>query len=109
MTTPEKPSNVEDEYFAREDAERLRKLHYEEQRRLGQSEKDDLRKLHGGRCSNCGALMVPEQAGDVRILHCPACGGAFLDKTAWNYLHAHAEPHSVMGAVLNWFKAANKP
>jgi uncharacterized protein len=108
MTTG-KPSNTEDEYFARENAERLRKLHYEEQRRLGQSGKDDLRKLHAGRCSSCGALMVPEQAGEVRVLHCPACGGAFLDKTAWNYLHAHSEPHSVMGAVLNWFKAANKP
>ena len=105
----EKPSNVEDEYFARENAERLRKLHYEEQRRLRQSDKEDLRKLHAGRCSSCGALMVPEQAGGVGILHCPACGGAFLDKNAWNFLHAHDEPHTVMGAVLNWFKAANKP
>jgi uncharacterized protein len=105
----EKPSNFEDEYFARENAERLRKLHYEEQRRLQQSDKENLRKLHQGRCSNCGALMVPEQAGDVRILHCPACGGAFLDQAAWEYMHAHAEPSTVMGAVLNWFKAANKP
>ncbi len=105
----EKPSTAEDEYFARENAERLRKLHYDEQRRLRQSEKDALRRLHSGRCSNCGALMIPEQAADVRFLHCPACGGAFLDKGAWEFLHAHAEPHTVMGAVLNWFKAANKP
>ena len=105
----EKPSQVEDEYFARENAERLRKLHYEEQKRLRQSEKDALRRLHSGRCSSCGALMVPEQAADVRFLHCPACGGAFLDKGAWDFLHGHAEPHTVMGAVLNWFKAANKP
>jgi hypothetical protein len=110
MTSSEhKPSTLEEEYFAREDAERIRKLHAEEQSRLKQSEKDALRKLHGGRCSNCGALMVPEQVGDLRILHCPACGGAFLDKAAWDYIHAHAEPHGVMGAILNWFKAANKP
>ena len=32
--TIERPSNFEDEYFARENAERLRKLHYEEQKRL---------------------------------------------------------------------------
>ena len=105
----EKPSNAEDEYFAREDAERLRKLHHEEQKRLLQGEKDALRRLHAGRCSSCGALMVPEQAAGVRFLHCPACGGAFLDKAAWDSLHGHAEPHKVMGAVLNWFKAANKP
>ena len=107
MTT--KPSTVEDEYFVREDAERLRKLHAEEQCRLKKSEKDALRKLHAGRCSNCGALMVPERAGLVTILHCPACGGAFLQKTAWDYMHAHDEPHTVMGSVLNWFKSANKP
>jgi len=107
--TIEKASNQEDEYFVREDAERLRKLHAEEQSRLKQSEKDALRKKHAGRCSGCGALMVPEQAGEVGILHCPACGGAFLDKAAWDYIHTHAEPHTVMGSVLNWFKSANKP
>ena len=107
--TIEKPSNQEDEYFIREDAERLRKLHAEEMARLKQSEKDALRQKHGGRCSNCGALMVPEQAGDVQILHCPNCGGAFLKKAAWDYMHTHAEPHTVMGSVLNWFKSANKP
>ena len=107
--TIEKASNQEDEYFVREDAERLRKLHAEEQSRLKQSEKDALRKKHAGRCSGCGALMVPEQAGEVGILHCPACGGAFLDKAAWDYLHEHSEPHTVMGSVLNWFKSANKP
>ena len=104
-----KPSNNEEEYFAREDAERIRKLHAEEQARLVASEREALRQKHRGRCSNCGALMVPEQAGQVPVLHCPACGGAFLDKKAWDFIHGHDEPHSVMGSVLNWFKAANKP
>ena len=58
MTSSEhKPGNQEEEYFAREDAERIRKLHAEEQSHLKQSEKDALKKLHGGRCSNCGALF----------------------------------------------------
>jgi hypothetical protein len=109
MANNQKPSDPEDEYFAREDAERLRKLHAEEQARLLAHERAALRQAHQGRCSNCGALMVPEQLGEVRILHCPACGGAFLTKQMWEFIHAHAEPHSVMGAVLNWFKSANKP
>ena len=108
MTT-DKPSHEEDEYFLREDAERLRKLHAEEMGRLKRSEREALRQQHAGRCSGCGALMVPERAGEVRILHCPACGGAFLDQSAWEYMHEHTEPHTVMGAVLNWFKSANKP
>lgn len=109
MAKENKPSNNEEEYFKREDAERLRKLHADEQRRMQQSERDALRRQHNGRCSNCGALMVPEMAGPVQILHCPACGGAFLDRGAWEFMHAHAEPHTVMGSVLNWFKSTNKP
>ena len=107
--TIEKPSHEEDEYFVREDAERLRKLHAEEMARLKTSEKEALKRQHAGRCSGCGALMVPEKAGEVLVMHCPNCGGAFLDKDAWEYMHQHAEPHTVMGAVLNWFKSANKP
>ena len=109
MTREKKPSNTEDEYFAREDAERLRKLHAEELARLKQGEREALRSLHAGRCSGCGALMVPERIAGATILHCPACGGAFLDRKSWEFIHAHAEPHTVMGAVLNWFKSAYKP
>ena len=109
MSDPNKPSRLEDEYFVREDAERLRKLHAEEMARLQASEKDALRKLHQGRCSSCGAQLVPESVAGLTMQHCPNCGGAFLDKKAWDLLHAHAEPHTVMGAVLNWFKVANKP
>ncbi len=109
MATDKKPSTLEEEYFAREDAERLRKLHADEQSSLRQSQKDALRNLHQGRCSNCGAQLVPEQVSGLVIQHCPACGGAFLDKRAWDTLHAHAAPHTVMGDVLNWFKAGSKP
>jgi len=108
MTTG-KPSTLEDEYFAREDAERVRKLHHEEQRRLKGDEKEALRKLHQGRCSECGAQLVPEMAGTVVVYHCPACGGAFLPRRSWETLDSAAEPHSVMASVLNWFKSANKP
>lgn len=105
----DKPSHTEDEYFAREDAERLRALHFEEQRRLAQGEKDALRALHKGRCSGCGAQLVPERVSGITLQHCPSCGGAFLDKAAWDKVHGHAEPHKIIGAVLNWFRSANKP
>jgi uncharacterized C2H2 Zn-finger protein len=77
--------------------------------RLREHEREALRQKHAGRCPQCGALMIPEQAGPVRFLHCPACGGAFLDRRAWDLMHSHVEPHTVMGSVLNWFKTANKP
>jgi len=109
MSERDKPSRLEDEYFAREDAERLRKLHAEEMGRLQAGEREALRKLHQGRCSNCGAQLVPEPVAGLIVQHCPSCGGAFLDKKAWETLQGHAEPQSVMSSVLNWFKVANKP
>ena len=109
MTNDKKASKTEDEYFAREDAERLRKLHAEEMARLSAKDKEVLKKQYGGRCANCGALMVPERIQGATIQHCLNCGGAFLDRGTWEFIHAHAEPHSVMASVLNWFKSANKP
>jgi uncharacterized protein len=107
--TTERPRSLEDEYFAREDAERLRELHQKERQQLDAQEKELLRKLHHGRCSNCGAQLAQEQVGGIVVHHCPVCGGAFLEKSAWERIHSAAEPHSVMGAVLHWFRAANKP
>jgi hypothetical protein len=83
MTFEKKPSTAEEEYFAREEAETLRRLHYEEMKRLRESEKEALRKL--------------------------ACGGAFLSKAAWDHLQSQENSHKVVEAVLNWFKSANKP
>jgi uncharacterized OB-fold protein len=109
-----KPSTLEDEYFVREDAERIRQLHYEEQRRLKEHEKEALRKLHQGRCAECGAQLVPERIGDILVYHCPSCGGAFLPRRSWEALYKKAaEPHgmaAVVAAVLNLFKSvATKP
>ena len=49
MSTDNKPSNQEEEYFKREDAERLRKLHAEEQARMQKSEREVLKRQYGGR------------------------------------------------------------
>ena len=109
MTIP-KPSTLEDEYFVREDAERIRQLHYQEMRRLKEHEKEELRRLHHGNCSECGMLLVPEKIGAVLLCHCLNCGGAFLPRRSWEALHMAEEPHGVVDAVLNWFRsAAYKP
>jgi predicted RNA-binding Zn-ribbon protein involved in translation (DUF1610 family) len=112
MTTS-KPSTLEDEYFVREDAERIRQLHLQEVRRLKEHEKEELRRLHHGHCAECGVLVLPEKVADVAIFHCPNCGGAILPRSSWEKLHRATEPHglrTVVDAVLNWFRgAAYKP
>ena len=112
MTTA-KPSTLEDVCFVREDAERLRQLHLEEVRRLQAHEKEELSRLHHGRCADCGMQLVPEIVDEVVIHHCPSCGGAFLPRRSWEALHKTVESHglrAVVDAVLNGFKpAAYKP
>ena len=49
-----KASDAEEEYFARENAERLRKLASEQKKALADTEREKLRQLHQMRCPKCG-------------------------------------------------------
>ncbi len=46
MADFEKPSNTEDEYFAREDIEKKRKLAFKQAQELEKKHRDELKKLH---------------------------------------------------------------
>lgn len=100
---PEKPSSTEDEYFAREDAERLRKLAAEQRRKLADAERDALRKQHFMRCPKCGMELHEIRFRDVQVDRCFSCNGTWLDAGEVEKL-ARPEEDSVMGAILRIFK-----
>ena len=50
----DKPSNVEEEYFARENAERMRKLAADQKKSLAEADREALKKQHFMRCPKCG-------------------------------------------------------
>lgn len=73
--TPDKPSRNEDEYFAREDAELLRK-----QRERAQAASEEAeRKSHYLKCPKDGYDLASSQYHGVQIETCPRCGGMWLD------------------------------
>ncbi|MBI5496604.1 MAG: zf-TFIIB domain-containing protein [Deltaproteobacteria bacterium] len=74
-----KTTSQEEEYFARESVEKLRKLHAEEESKKTKSEKEAARKLHEGHCPKCGAHLTEVGFKDVMIDRCFSCGGVFLD------------------------------
>lgn len=74
MTT-DKPSRNEDEYFAREEHERLAKLRAKEAADRAASE----RKSHYLKCPKCGATLKTETFHGVQIERCPEDGGIWLD------------------------------
>jgi len=72
---PEKPSRNEDEYFAREDAELLRK----QRERAAAANVDAERKSHYMKCPKDGYDLASSQYHGVTIETCPHCGGMWLD------------------------------
>ncbi|HEX6617701.1 MAG TPA: zf-TFIIB domain-containing protein [Gemmatimonadales bacterium] len=74
MTT-DKPSRNEDEYFAKQDAELLKK--HREQADAAALEAE--RKSHYMKCPKDGYDLVSSTYHGVQIETCPHCGGMWLD------------------------------
>lgn len=106
MSHTEKPSTVEEEYFAREEIEKKRKLALEQSAKLAAQQREDLKQLHWMKCPKCGMDLQTLKRGDVEIESCFNCHGVWLDAGELETILAHGHENSgkVMGAVLNLFK-----
>lgn len=75
----EKPSEKEQEYFLRVEAERLKQLRAEHQARMAEEARRTLKELHFMRCPKCGQELTTTKLGEVEVDVCPGCRGMFLD------------------------------
>jgi len=91
----DKPSRNEDEYFAREEHERLARLRAKEAADRVAAE----RKSHHLRCPKCGATLLSEHFHGVQVERCPEDGGIWLDAGEIDLLMKH-EDHSVLRRVF---------
>jgi mannose-1-phosphate guanylyltransferase len=101
------PSKQEDQYFARENAEALRKLAHKQNASMKQEEKEALKALHFMKCPRCGMDLHVMEQDTVQLETCFNCHGIWLDAGGLEKLlaqHPHEE-HSLMKAVLNLFKS----
>jgi ribosomal protein L37AE/L43A len=107
MATVDKPSSTEEEYFAREEIEKKRKLALQQSQSMAAQQKEELKKLHYMKCPKCGMDLQALKRGDVEIDTCFNCHGVFLDSGELERLQqqmAHEKDGRWMGAVLNLFK-----
>ncbi len=74
-----KPSEKEDEYFARTEFERKKKIEEEKHKRLAQEEKKKLKELHYMRCPKCGMELIEIDYKGIKIDECSECEGIWLD------------------------------
>ncbi|MEI7704695.1 MAG: zf-TFIIB domain-containing protein [Deltaproteobacteria bacterium] len=111
MSESVKPSHTEDDYFAREDAEKKRKLAQKVHKDMAADEARRLRDLHHGHCPNCGQEMNEVKLRDVPVDVCFACHGIFLqhgDVEAFQH-QINEGRRGVVAAILNWLKPENAP
>jgi uncharacterized protein len=101
--TPAHPASPEEEYFAREDAEKKRRIAQEMKKALAEEQQKALREMHYMHCPKCGMQMQEIRYGNLDVDACFSCGGVFLDKGEMDII-AHPKQKGIMAAILNWFK-----
>ncbi|MFQ3573652.1 MAG: zf-TFIIB domain-containing protein [Thermodesulfovibrionales bacterium] len=74
-----RPSELEEEYMARKEFERLKKLEDEKQKKMMESERQKLKELHFMKCPKCGMNLVEIDYKGIKIDKCTDCQGVWLD------------------------------
>jgi Zn-finger nucleic acid-binding protein len=92
----EKPSRNEDEYFAQQNAELLRK----QREKMEAAALEAERKSHYMKCPKDGHDLASSEFHGVQIETCPHCGGMWLDAGELEVV-AHEERPALMTRVLS--------
>src|SRR4030067_30257 len=74
-----KPSEKEEEYFARMEFEKKKKGEEEKQKKLAAAEKRKLKDLHYMKCPKCGMELIEIDYKSIKIDKCSGCEGVWLD------------------------------
>ena len=92
----EKPSRNEDEYFAQQNAELLRK----QREKMEAAAREAERKTHYMKCPKDGYDLVTSEYHGVQIETCPHCGGMWLDAGELEVV-AHEDRPALITRVLS--------
>lgn len=74
-----KPSDPEEEYFAREELERRKQWAREREAQMAEEEKKQLRELHHMRCPKCGMELAHFDLHGIELDRCVSCHGTWFD------------------------------
>jgi ribosomal protein L37AE/L43A len=74
-----KPTEKEEEYFARIEFGKKKKLEDEKHKKLTEIEKKRLKELHFMRCPKCGMELLEISYKSIKIDKCSECDGIWMD------------------------------
>lgn len=100
----DKPSHTEDEYFAREEALKLQKIHKEKINEAGQEEQDQRKQLHFMKCPKCGWDLETMKWRAVEVDKCFHCGVIVLDDGELEKLAGKEHDESWVSSMFGLFK-----
>ena len=76
---PLKPTEQEDEYFARIEQELKKKIEAQKKKHASKEERERLKELHFMKCPKCGLDLVEIDFKGMKIDECSSCRGMWLD------------------------------
>ena len=95
----------EDEYFARQEFERRKKLAIEHEATMKKKDLEALKKLHWMCCPKDGMELVEIEFMGVQVDKCTHCGGIFLDAGELDQLFDTAKNQGrVFAKILGAFR-----
>lgn len=96
-----KPSQKEQDYFLRIEAERIKKLREEHEANIREAERKKLKELHYMCCPKCGMKMTTSNLADVEIDVCPDCGGIYLDSGELGKILENSKRNPVLDRLMS--------
>ena len=99
---PVKPSDAEEEYFARQELELRRKIAAEHQAQMQAEEREREGALHLMKCPKCGMDLQEMSLGGVHVDECCNCGGMWLDQGEMQAIQAKGQ--GFMSRLLEVFR-----
>jgi uncharacterized protein len=100
----EKPTKNEDEFFAREEAEKLHRLHVEKMKERTQEQMDAEKKAHWMKCGKCGYDLQTIRWRNVDVDKCFRCGCILLDDGELEKLAGEENSGQFVSSFLGLFK-----
>ncbi len=70
---------MEEEYFARIEFEKRKKLEAEKQTQIVEEEKKKLKEIHYMHCPKCGMQLIEIDYKRIAVDKCSSCEGVWLD------------------------------
>lgn len=102
-----KPSEAEEEYFAREETARRQREALELDKQMAAAEREQRKKLHYMKCPKCGMDLTETAFRGVTVDKCYSCGYLGFDDHEIERILGHEHPN-VFQSIANVFRTHPK-